>query len=291
MLIRALPGTNRKNLRDTLRDLRIKVSNLRGGRAGRMTMDVLSAYLQWVNEAARMLHNQVSASDVDHLVLTRRYELLFVASGRLEPDRVDAAINALLSTELDERTAAFEEACEALERQIERWSGLEVFVVLDTSVFLEHPQKLEELDLAPIVGARGEPIRLLVPIVVIDELDGLKQHGHNKVRWRAGYTLAVLDRVLPQPTAVARLRDGDFSALSSGGIPRGEISVEVLFDPPGHVRLPINDDEIIDRALAVVALAARDVTMVTYDTGQCMRARAAGLHAKKLSKRFGEEPE
>jgi len=290
MLIRPLPGTNRKNLRDTLRDLRYKVSNLRGGRAGRPTMDVLSAYLQWVNETARMLHNQVSASDIDRLVLTKRYELLLAATGRLEPGRADAAINALLSTELDERTAAFEEACEALERQTERWSGPEVFVVLDTSVFLEYPEKLEELDLAPIVGVRGEPIRLLVPIVVIDELDGLKQHRDNKVRWRAGYTLAVLDRVLPRPTAVARLREADFSALSSGGIPRGEISVEVLFDPPGHVRLPINDDEIIDRALAVVPLAARGVTLVTYDTGQCMRARAAGLHAKKLSKQLAEEP-
>ena len=170
-------------------------------------------------------------------------------------------------------------------------AGPEVFVVLDTNVFLEHPQKLEELDLAPIVGVRGEPIHVLVPIVVIDELDGLKQHGDRKVRWRAGYTLAVLDRVLPRPTAVARLRDGDFSALSSGGIPRGEVSVEVLFDPPGHVRLPINDDKIIDRALAVEPLAARYVTLVTYDTGQCMRARAAGLHAKKLSKPLGEEPE
>jgi hypothetical protein len=291
MLIRALPGTNRKNLRDTLRDLRIKVSNLRGGRAGRTTMDVLSAYLQWANEAARALHNQVSASDVDRLVLTRRYELLLAATGRLEPDRADAAINALVSTELDERTAAFEEVCQALERQIERWSGLELFVVLDTNVFLEHPQKLEELDLASIVGIRGEPIRVLVPIVVIDELDGLKQHRDRKVRWRAGYTLAVLDRVLPRPTAVGRLRDEDFSALSSGGIPSGEISVEVLFDPPGHVRLPINDDEIIDRALAVVPLAARNVTLVTYDTGQCMRARAVGLHAKKLSKPPEEEPE
>jgi PIN domain len=254
-------------------------------------MDVLSAYLQWVNEAARLLHNQVGASDIDRLVLTRRYELLLAMTGRLASDRADAAVNALVSTELDERTAAFEEACQALERQIERWSGPEVFVILDTSVFLEHPAKLEELDLAPIIGVRGEPIHVLVPIVVIDELDGLKQHRDRKVRWRAGYTLAVLDRVLQRPTAVARLRDGDFSALSSGGIPRGEISVEVLFDPPGHVRLPINDDEIIDRALAVEPLAARTVTLVTYDTGQCMRARAAGLHAKKLSKLLGEEPE
>ncbi|HEX8861570.1 MAG TPA: hypothetical protein VGC06_21215 [Actinomycetes bacterium] len=63
----------------------------------------------------------------------------------------------------------------------------------------------------------------------------------------------------------------------------------MLFDPPGHVRLPINDDQIIDWALAVVPLAAREVTLVTYDTGQCMRARAAGLR-EKLHKPLVEEP-
>jgi len=54
--------------------------------------------------------------------------------------------------------------------------------------------------------------------------------------------------------------------------------------------LPINDDEIIDRALAVESLAARGVTLITYDTGQSTRARMAGLQAVKLSKPIEEEP-
>ena len=66
--------------------------------------------------------------------------------------------------------------------------------------------------------------------------------------------------------------------------------MELVFDPPGHIRLPINDDEIIDRALAVEPLAARRVTLLTYDTGQSMRAQAAGMPVKKLTKPIGEEP-
>lgn len=52
---------------------------------------------------------------------------------------------------------------------------------------------------------------------------------------------------------------------------------DVHFDLPGHVRLPIMDDEIVDRALAVQILSGKDVTFLTYATGQAMRARKAGL--------------
>ena len=36
---------------------------------------------------------------------------------------------------------------------------------------------------------------MLVPIVIVDELDRLKESKDKWVRWRAGYTLAVLDRL------------------------------------------------------------------------------------------------
>jgi len=48
---------------------------------------------------------------------------------------------------------------------------------------------------------------------------------------------------------------------------RSEVTVKLVFDPPGRVRLPINDHEIIDRPLAVEPLADREVTLLTYDTG------------------------
>ncbi len=72
------------------------------------------------------------------------------------------------------------------------------------------------------------------------------------------------------------------------GLTRGEVTIELVFDPPGHVRLPGNEDEIIDRALAVEPLADRKVTLLTYDTSQSTRARNAGLRIVKLSQDVGE---
>ena len=72
---------------------------------------------------------------------------------------------------------------------------------------------------------------------------------------------------------------------------RGAVLMDILYDPPRHERLPINDDEIIDRALAAQGLAGTPVTLLTYDTSQAARGRHAGLAVNKLAKPLGDEPE
>ncbi|MFF3032399.1 hypothetical protein ACFVS7_15515 [Streptomyces rubiginosohelvolus] len=47
----------------------------------------------------------------------------------------------------------------------------------------------------------------------------------------------------------------------------GRVKVEVLFDDPGHVRLPDEDDEIVDRALAVHTIAAGSVWLSRLRSG------------------------
>ncbi|MEH0986253.1 hypothetical protein [Micromonospora sp. CPCC 205556] len=56
------------------------------------------------------------------------------------------------------------------------------------------------------------------------------------------------------------------------------------------MRHDIPDEEIIDRALSTELLAGRPVTVVTYDTGMAMRAKAAGLQVVKLEHKLGDEP-
>jgi PIN domain len=291
VLVTPRPGVNRKHLRDTLRSVHTDVANLQGG-GPHGAYKRLLAYLEWTSNAARSLANLISSDDLDELVLTKRYERLLSGVGNMTSDEVEVqrVVNGLVSTELNERTAAFGAAVAAVEEQISRWSRLGEFVMPDTSFYITHPDKLKETDFAAVVETRGAPIHVLVPIVVVDELDRLKESKDRHVRWRAGHTLGVLDELFTSPAGQPCLRIGDFSALQTGGIPRGEITMELVFDPPGHVRLPINDDEIIDRAMAVEPLAARPVTLLTYDTGQSMRARAAGIPAKKLTKPIGEEP-
>jgi hypothetical protein len=256
---------------------------------GRSAYKRLIDYLAWASKASNLLRRQISASDLDQLILTRRYELLLTGVGGLVGSEISDAVNDLVGLEVDERIAAFEEAATSLEAQINQWSGPGVFVLPDTSFYMRH-DKLEEADFAPLMKVWEDPIHVLVPIVVVDELDSLKQSkGDGHIRWRAGYTLAVLDRVFATTTR-AQLRAEDFSAIGKGGIPRGQVTIELLLDPPGHVRLPINDDEIVDRAVAAQSLAARPVTVLTYDTGQSMRARLAGLQAVKLTTPIGPEP-
>ena len=54
---------------------------------------------------------------------------------------------------------------------------------------------------------------MLVPIIVIDELDGLKRSS--KTRWRAGYTLAVIDKLNCRPD-LARITSPAERESSSG---------------------------------------------------------------------------
>ncbi len=290
MLVTCLPNTGRTHLSQTLRELHVKVSNLAGGVVGGNASQWLLVYLDWANEAVRALRLLVSSDDINRLVLTRRYELLLASAGNLAGTDQQRLLNGLVSVEIDHRMAAFADACAAVDEQIKLWTQLGVFVVADTTVYINHDQKLEELDFAPLIPVREQPIHVLVPIVVVDELDRLKDNNDKHVRWRAGYTLAVLDRVCGQVSGPARLREADFSTLDYGGIPRGEVTIEIVTDPAHHLRLPINDDEIIARAKSFEPLAGQPVTLLTFDTNQTTRARKAGLAVRKLTKDIGPEP-
>ena len=64
---------------------------------------------------------------------------------------------------------------------------------------------------------------------------------------------------------ISLLRKADDTPGPDGLLGLGSITMELLFDPANHKRLPDPDAEIVDRALAVQNLAGRPVTMVTYD--------------------------
>jgi predicted ribonuclease YlaK len=149
---------------------------------------------------------------------------------------------------------------------------------------------LRSIDFAALFNTYA-PIHLIIPIAVIDELDGLKQRGDSHARWRAGHALGVFDEIF----RLGATRSGVVRAaspMSEGAHPAqpGEVTAEIVLDSPGHLRLPIMDDEIIDRALTVQGLAGRPVTLVTYDTNQSTRAFQAGLQVLNLRTPIGDEP-
>lgn len=284
MLITPLPGTDRRSLRSVLSTVHTDVGNLAGGGGNGTAQDRVAAYLEWVTSSVRQLSTQISAADLDRLVLTKGYDRLLAIAGTMTGTDIatQRVLNGMVSLELNQRTEALGAAVNALDARIQRWAMRGVFTAADTSFYIEHASKLEDADFRPLLQIWEDPVHLLVPIAVIDELDGLKKAKDAAVRWRARYTLAVLDRVFATSPGPATLIPEDFSVLGTGGLPRGQVTAELVFDPPGHVRLPITDDEIIDRLLTLQRLAGRKITLLTYDTGQSTRARNAGLPVKKL---------
>lgn len=264
-----LPGRTAEELSKNLEYVRNTLVNTRRGRAA----ERVAAFLAWAADAARMLRYLLAPTDVEALIFTPGYSRVLTVPA-IAPEKV---LNDLVTTETDDRLAVLDAALTSLDSYRKRWAGAGQLVIFDTNVYLHQPDHvtLETLDIPGLLGVDSEPIRLLIPIVVVDELDGLKQH--DKSRSTARRTLAYLDSHLADGLT-GRIREAGPSAHTF----RGDVTAEIVFDPPGHQRLTITDDEIIDRAMAIQALAGRPVRMVTFDLGMAMRARGRGLIVQKL---------
>jgi hypothetical protein len=288
MLITPRPGANRDNILKMLQQVGLDASNLRGvgpsTAYGRLLM-----YLEWVTDATRLLQDQVSGKDIDRLIQTRRYYALLSACGTLAGTAQERLVNGLVNQELADREADLAAAATTLREHMTRWAGPMWLAVADSSFYLNSPQPLADTDLHEVMDLPSdEEILLLFPIAVVDELDRLKEVGGAHPRWRAGHTLGRLDEAITSGTW-GTLHP---PATGEGQSSRGRVTVEIVLDQPGHVRLPIEDDEIIDRAATIRLLAGRDVRLLTCDTGQATRGRLAGLKVTKLPSKAGagDEP-
>ena len=286
MLVSIYPGASRPDVLETLRGIRSKIgdaANVQDSAVARAT-----AYLGWANDSVRMLEHRVSAADIGRIVLTPGYERLLTAAGILSGDdtATKGVLTGLLRREIERQDELLAETIKALEEQILRWPPNRLYAIADTTFYIEHDRKLEDIDFGELVQATWPDtvITLIVPIIVMDELDGLKNRAPTPhAKWRAAYTLAFFDRIFIKP--------GAQGILQQPATERRGIVADIFFDPPRHERLLIADDEIIDRALAAQGLTGTTVTLLTFDTSQAARARNAGLAVNKLSKPLGEEPE
>lgn len=242
-----------------------------------------SAYFRWTDTAVGQLTGQIAERDIERLVLTPRYWALLGSPSVGTPQSL-----AVIDQEISQRVTAFDAACRELEAQIGRWTDQATYLVPDTSFICQGESLFDQADYHNIIGADWpRPIRVLIPIVVVNELDHLKEAG-TVVRHRALVSLAILDRVIAgSPREPHELRPPELRQVpgQQGLAPTGVVTVEVLLDPPGHARLPRVDDEIIGRALAIEPLAGRRVTLLTCDTAQSFQARALGLNVVKAPRK------
>jgi PIN domain len=153
-----------------------------------------------------MLEHRVSAADIDRLVLTAGYERLLSATGILTATDggTQRVMSGLVKSEIDRQGELLAEAVRDLQEQILRWPPDNLYAVADTSFYIEHEDKLDDIDFAPLIGSAwlDKRITLIVPVIILDELDGFKQRGPTRhAKWRASYILGVFDRVFAQPAS------------------------------------------------------------------------------------------
>ncbi|MFZ2510648.1 MAG: PhoH family protein [Gordonia sp. (in: high G+C Gram-positive bacteria)] len=134
--------------------------------------------------------------------------------------------------------------------------------VLDTSVLLSDPRAM----------TRFEEHQVVLPLVVISELEG-KRH-HSELGWFARTALRLLDDL--------RIEHGRLDVPIPIGSDGGTVQVELNHtDPtvlPAGFRNDSNDSRILACALNLRA-EGKDVTLVTKDTPLRVKAGAVGLAA------------
>jgi hypothetical protein len=295
MLITLELGANRRTVRQALSQVVADAEYL--ALSQREARELRIAYLTWVNAARSQLRGHISRTDLDRLITTARY--ITVLSMQIPEPVVETArgaagqqwvnvrgpnttpIREMISLEIAEHIRQLREALATLTA----WSELldqpqrsGQLVIVDSSVYCHHPDRLDKWQVGADIGALpDQDVHLVLPLPVLDELDRQKDRGQGGASTNARETIKQLDSLLPQGVIRSRGSDPENPAF-----PRGAITIDLWPDPPGHVRLPRADDEIIARAVAFQALAGRQVTLLTGDIGMSTRARMAGLDAIRL---------
>jgi hypothetical protein len=234
----------------------------------------LDAYLDWVDETHRQLGNCLLPEQVEKLVETPRYWAVQQIAYLF---KVHARLRQLLAREVESRRRVFEGLLTELEGTQRRWqreTGL--VVVPDTNVLLHHRQEFQDIAWPEEMAWRGD-VNLVIPLVVVSELDRHKRSSRSDVRTRARRSLRTLNELLPEPDACIELRGPDQHHRKT--------TLEFLVDPLEHERLIEADSEIIDRALYIAELSGRPVHIATFDTGMRLLAKAHRLPTRLLPDR------
>jgi hypothetical protein len=142
-------------------------------------------------------------------------------------------------------------------------------IILDTSVLMEAVPPFIEFDWHSVHESMSVgSIRLIVPIIVIEELDEKLHDRDADRRKRARDAIRSLRSVhrTNRPTERAPLPD------------KPGVTLEILMDELSHRRQPNNDAEIIDQALQLHQLTGLAV-LAACDTHMYYRAGAVDLPA------------
>lgn len=263
--LRLNDGTNPAQVEESLRSLLAQARNLPG--IGPDVMRLRDHYLQWVEAAQMQLANWTSDPETLTMLQSASYwqiRALQESTPRPWP---------LITAEIELQAGFLRALLNDLQRRVRHASdGDGLPAVLDTNVLLEYLP----IDQIPWVEVLGfAPVRLLIPLRVIEELDAKKYAGRPDLSKRAR-------RVLPKLESL--LRGERAGRLSE------EVRVGVPIDPGPRLRPADADEEILDTARDIGQLGGKPVTVVSGDTAMLIRADALGLRSIKLGEEHQRRP-
>ena len=246
--------------------------------------DIVNGYLTWVSNQVRMLQARLTADDLDRLLTSPRYWATLA-----NPLAVPSTVSAVIE-EVQYRARLMNEAVTELTQATEAWRPVDGLytnlVVVDTNFWIEQVNSFDKTDWHEVVNSADGPsapamqdeLRLVVPMVVIDELDALthKSNLRPKVTGATRWLYRHLGNAPARPAMLTAATDT-----------RGVVTAQLVFEPHAHTRLPNNDDEIVETAVRLRDLLghpAKQVFFLTYDAGAAFRAKHAGLMPRLLTK-------
>jgi hypothetical protein len=232
--------------------------------AGHEWHQVRDAYLQWVETVELQLASLTADLAVVAAVQNEHYWRLQDASARF------ARPIPMMTAELARQQGRFESLAADLKERRERLAKAPgSIVVIDTHVLL-HYQAPAHIPWPDVVGST--PVRLVVPLRVVEELD-LKKWGENKrLASRARDVLPGIRRTVGPGGTPGRLRDN--------------VTVEVPVPSRPRQRPPDADEEILATCDELAAFAGKVATLITGDTSMTIRAEAAGIAVAAMPDRF-----
>ena len=214
-------------------------------------------YIMWVESTEQHLADVTPDLGVVDMLHTSRYW----AIRALVPS--DARPIPLIEGEIRAQRDALHRLRIDLETRIGRATSAPGHItVLDTHTLL-HYQLPDSINWREVVGV--DQVRLVIPLRVVEELDGKKYGGSQKLRERSRALLPRLDEMVGMGgTPGPPIRDG--------------VTLEVLIEPGARVKSVDADEEILDTCRELSQLSGQQggVTLVTGDTAMRMRAEAIG---------------
>lgn len=242
-----------------MQQLRIYLGNRRGGSAG--AEEIIRArdgYLSVIEDAESQLRTHFAGDWWLRQLQTERYWRI------REMTEFTARPFPLIGSEIEWQLAWVDRVMGELNALINEDAAADTTAaraILDANVYL-HFKPFDEIDWRSEL--RQAAVRLIVPIAVLGELDNQKNAGRDRVRPRAAKRLATVRKLLaghgPGPVHV---REG--------------VRLEVLLDPPNHLRQPNTDEEVISVAQRLTERLGGAVLLVTGDFSMQLRAEARGL--------------